>query len=247
MGWTFTLNNALAQQLAVGQVITQTYTVTIDDGHTGGTVTQPVTVTITGTEDAPTITAATTPALTSGAVVEDGTQTATGTITFQDVDLIDTHTVSQALTSGTSSVALPGFDPNTQQLGTLTLSPHEDNTDTNNIGTVGWTFTLNNALAQQLAVGQVITQTYTVTIDDGHTGGTVTQPVTVTITGTEDAPTITAATTPASTSGAVVEDGTQTATGTITFQDVDLIDTHTVSQALTSGTSSVALPGFDPE
>ena len=127
-------------------------------------------------------------------MVEDGTQTATGTITFQDVDLIDTHTVSQALTSGTSSVALPGFDPNTQQLGTLTLSPHEDNTDTNNIGTVGWTFTLNNALAQQLAVGQVITQTYTVTIDDAPAARrhrVEPSSVTVTITGTEDAPTIT--------------------------------------------------------
>ena len=56
MGWTFTLNNALAQQLAVGQVITQTYTVTIDDGHTGGSSPSLVTVTITGTtEDAPTI------------------------------------------------------------------------------------------------------------------------------------------------------------------------------------------------
>jgi VCBS repeat-containing protein len=247
VNWTFTIDDSdpTLQSLAVGQTITQVYTVTLSDHHPGGTVTQEVTVTITGTNDDPTITAATTPASTSGAVVEDGVQTASGTITFQDVDLIDTHLVSQELTGGSASAVLPGFNPATQPLGTLALTLHENNGDTNNVGTVDWTFTINNDLAQQLAYGQVITQTYTVTIDDKH-GGTITQPVTVTITGTNDDPTITAATTPASTSGAVVEDGVQTASGTITFQDVDLIDTHLVSQELTGGSASAVLPGFNP-
>src|SRR5258705_154590 len=200
--------------MSVGEVFIKIYTVTINDQH-GGVITQPVTVTIAGTEDAPTMTAAAAAALTSGGVVEDGTQSASGTITFQDLDLIDTHLISQALTGGSASVALPGFNPATQQLGTLVLTLHENNSDPNNIGTVDWTFTINNALAQQLAVGQVIPQVYTVTIDDQHLG-VITQPVTVTITGTNDAPTITAATTPALTSGGVVEDGTQTASGTIT-------------------------------
>ena len=44
----------MLQSLAVGQTITQVYTVTLDDHH-GGTVTQDVTVTIIGTNDAPTI------------------------------------------------------------------------------------------------------------------------------------------------------------------------------------------------
>ena len=65
MDWTFTIDNALAQQLAVGQVITQTYTVSIDDQH-GGVITQDVTVTITGTEDAPTIVAGATTAIGRG-------------------------------------------------------------------------------------------------------------------------------------------------------------------------------------
>src|SRR5258705_39310 len=88
----------------------------MNDQH-GRWITQPVTVTINGTNDAPTITAATTPALTSGAVVEDGTQSASGTITFQDFDLIDTHLISQALTGGSASVALPGFNPATRSEG----------------------------------------------------------------------------------------------------------------------------------
>src|SRR5207247_5673233 len=154
-----TIDIAQAQQLAVGQVITHTYTVSYDDQHLG-TITQDVTVTITGAEDAPTIVAGATTA--SGGVVEDGQQTASGTITFQDVDLIDTHLIGQALTGGSASATLPGFDPATQPLGTPVLTLHEDNTDTNNQGTVDWTFTIDNALAQQLAVGQVITNTYPV-------------------------------------------------------------------------------------
>ena len=71
---------------------------------------------------------------------------------------------------------------------------NENNADTDNTGSVGWTFTLpdDNPVLQSLAVGQTITQVYTVTLDDHH-GGTVTQDVTITIIGTNDAPTILAA------------------------------------------------------
>ena len=57
MGWTFNLNDndPTLQSLGEGQTITQVYTVTVSDGHTGGTVTQDVTVTITGKNDAPSI------------------------------------------------------------------------------------------------------------------------------------------------------------------------------------------------
>src|SRR5437868_6575453 len=75
-----------------------------------------------------------------------------------------------------------------------------------------------------MAVGETATEKFTVTISDGH-GGTVEQLVTITVTGTNEAPTITAATTDAT--GAVTEDATTpnlTTTGTIAFNDVDLID-----------------------
>ena len=68
-------------------------------------------------------------------------------------------------------MALPGFNPATQQLGTLQLKLNEEHADTNNIATVDWKFTIDNALAQQLAVGQVITQTYTVSIATTIHGG----------------------------------------------------------------------------
>src|SRR5438045_17403 len=161
VGVPFTLDdrNPILQSLAEGQTITQAYTVTVADGH-GGTVDQVVTVTIHGTNDAPTIESALTTA--SGGVTEDtdisaGHIATSGTIGFQDIDLIDTHTASFVPTS--SSSTLPGFHNNTTYIGIFALNPvSEDNTDTNNLGSVGWTFTLDdsNPILQSLAEGQTM-------------------------------------------------------------------------------------------
>ena len=182
VAWNFAVDNAAIQYLAAGQTLTQSYTVTVSDGN-GGTVSQPVTVTITGTNDAPTITAA----VSSGAVAEDGTLSATGAIAFADVDLRDGHTVA-------STADGSGY------LGTFTATVTDDGSN-DGAGSVSWSFAVDNAAIQYLAAGQTLTQTYSVTVSDGQ-GGTVTQPVTVTITGTNDVPTITAA----DTSGSILED-----------------------------------------
>ena len=68
-------------------------------------------------------------------------------------------------------------------------------------GIVGWTYTLNDAAAQFLAAGETRTEVYVVKITDDD-GQFVTQNVTITITGTNDAPTVSAA----DASGAVTED-----------------------------------------
>ena len=274
LGWHFTLDdsNPVLQSLAEGETITQVYTVTVTDNH-GASVNQDVTVTITGTNDAPVITSDA--AAASGAVTEDvnlqdvldasGTVVGhdvetSGTLGFRDVDLIDTHTASAVFTSSTSSAALPGFVDGTTNIGTFTIDPSvtENNTDTDNTGSLGWHFTLDdsNPVLQSLAEGETITQVYTVTVTDNH-GASVNQDVTVTITGTNDAPVITGDATAAS--GAVTEDvnlqdvldasgtvvGHDVATsGTLASSDVDLIDTHTASAVFTSSTSSAALPGF---
>ena len=143
-----------------------------------------------------------------------------------------------ALKSSTSNAHLPGFTDNSTNIGTFALTAvSEDNTDTTNTASLGWSFTLNdgNPVLQSLAVGETITQVYTVTVSDGHTG-TVSQDVTVTITGANDAPTIVAGSTTAT--GAIGELAATTgsttldsANGSIAFTDVDLIDSHTVSQA----------------
>ncbi|WP_304505157.1 VCBS domain-containing protein [Achromobacter sp. ES-001] len=193
--WTYNLDNASAkvQALAAGQQVTDTITVTVDDGH-GGTAQQQVVVTITGTNDAPTI-----GGVANGAVKEDGTQVVTGQLTKADVDATDTHTWSVG-NNGKGTY------------GTLTV----DNTGK-------WTYTLDNANAkvQALAEGQQVTDTVTVTIDDGH-GGTAQQTITITVTGTNDAPTMGGVIT-----GGVTEDGTQVVSGQLTKADIDTTDTHT--------------------
>ncbi|WP_217481130.1 VCBS domain-containing protein, partial [Achromobacter piechaudii] len=180
--WTYTLDNANAQvqALAAGQKVTDTITVTVDDGN-GGTAQQVITITVNGSNDAPTISGTST-----GAVTEDAVQNSvSGQLTQADVDTNDTHTWS-VNNDGKGTYGQFSVDANGK-----------------------WTYTLDNANAQvqALAAGQKVTDTITVTVDDGH-GGTAQQVITVTVNGTNDAPTIGGATT-----GAVTEDGTQVISG----------------------------------
>jgi VCBS repeat-containing protein len=216
--WNYSVANAATQYLAAGETATESFNLTIADGH-GGTVSQVVTVTVTGTNDDPTISAA----IDTGAATEDDAPTsltASGTVTFDDVDLADTHTVS-----ATSDAA------NTLG-GTLTPTITDPATGAGD-GTVTWNYSVANSATQYLAQGETATEKFSVTIADGH-GGTASQLVTVTVTGTNDAPTISAAVD----TGAVAEDDTPTAlttSGTITFDDVDLADSHTVSATPDAG------------
>src|SRR6185295_18502896 len=226
VGWTYNVANSATQYLAVDQTATESFTVTISDGH-GGTVNQVVTVTITGTNDGPTITAGLTDAV--GAASEDSanpTLSDSGTIAFNDVDLIDVHTAS-VVAAGTNTLG-----------GTLTLGAVSGETALNETGAVGWTYNVANSATQYLAEDQTASESFTVTISDGH-GGTVNQVVTVTITGTNDGPTITAGLTDAV--GAASEDSanpTLSDSGTIAFNDVDLIDVHTAS-VVAAGTNTL--------
>ncbi|QQO34910.1 VCBS domain-containing protein [Bradyrhizobium diazoefficiens] len=250
LGWHFTLddNDPVLQSLAEGQTITQIYTVTFTDNH-GAQVTQDVTVVITGTNDAPTITSDA--AAAKGGVTEDAatpTLSTGGTLAIQDLDLIDTHNAAAVFKSSTSSAHLPGFSEGTGHIGSFTIDPSvtESNSDTDNGATLGWHFTLddNDPVLQSLAEGQTITQVYTVTFTDNN-GATVTQDVTVVITGTNDAPTITSDA--AAAKGGVTEDAatpTLSTSGTLTIQDLDLIDTHTAAAVFKSSASSAHLPGF---
>ncbi|MGF6402099.1 VCBS repeat-containing protein [Pseudomonas frederiksbergensis] len=231
VNWTYTLNNAAAQSLAQGQAVTETYVVTINDGH-GSSTTQNVTITITGTNDQVQITSG----VQAGDAGEDsGDYAASGNITFTDVDLIDTHSVT--VTPGAS-----GY------LGSFTTNPLSDSTGTGS-GSLGWNFAVNNTDLQFLGEGQSVTQTYNVAIGDGAV-----QTVTITITGTNDRPTLTIA----DSSGAMNE-GNGTATlsdsGALSFADVDNIDVVTVSHSsngniawsggtLNAGVASALVAGF---
>ncbi|OWT67299.1 MULTISPECIES: VCBS domain-containing protein, partial [unclassified Achromobacter] len=310
--WTYTLDNAAAQQLTAKDHIQETYTVKVDDGH-GGTDTKSVTVTINGTDDAAVITPHAVGA-DAGTVKEDTTLTTSGKLDIVDPDANQAVFVAQtnaagqhgtfSITSdGTWTYNLNNADPAVQALGvnesmtekftvtsadgtpatiTVTIqgtndapvitapvgsiagSVTEDGTKTatgqfsqtdvdttdshtwtvdgNAKGAYGtftvdqtgkWTYTLDNAAAQQLTAKDHIQETYTVKVDDGH-GGTDTKSVTVTINGTDDAAIITPHAT-GSDAGTVKEDTTLQTSGKLDIVDPDAGQAVFVAQTNAAG------------
>ena len=193
--YTYILNNSLSaiQTLGVGETLTDTITYTVSDGH-GGTASNTLTVTISGTNDAPTVAAAT------ASVAEDTQISASGTLPQpQDTDIRDT-------------VAFTPLSNADGTYGTLTLNADGS-----------YAYTLNNAspAVQGLGAGETATDVFTYTVTDGH-GGTGSNTLTVTIRGTNDVPTVAAAT------ASATEDAQITASGTLPLpQDTDIHDTLT--------------------
>ena len=218
-GYTYALDNTLVQYLADGEIVTEVYTYTIDDGN-GGTDTATLTITITGTNDDPEVSATDV----TGEVTEMGTPsgdiTDSGSLTFTDVDITDTHSVSVVATSLTP-------------LGILTPTINADTTGSGLGGVIDWTYTVPAASLEHLATGETEVETFTVRVVDNN-GAYVDRTVTVTITGTNDDPEVSAT----DVTGEVTEMGTPlgniTDSGSLTFTDVDLTDIHSVSVTATS-------------
>jgi VCBS repeat-containing protein len=99
--------------------------------------------------------------------------TANGTLTLTDIDLTDVQTVSAAAKG-------------TGYLGTFTPTI-TDNTTGDGKGQISWSFSLSDKDLDSLAAGKVLTQTYTITANDGQ-GGLANQDITITLNGTNDAP-----------------------------------------------------------
>ncbi len=150
--WSYALNNsaAVVQALAAGQVVNDSFVVKSIDGTT-----KAVTIGITGANDAAVI-----GGTAGGAVSEDGTQSATGTLTVVDPDAGQSAFQTQTATAGT--------------YGSFTLN-----------AAGAWIYALNNSAAavQALAAGQVVNDIFTVKSIDGTS-----KAVTINITGANDAP-----------------------------------------------------------
>ena len=231
--WQFDIADAAIDDLAAGQVLTQSYELTITDTD-GGTTTETVTVTITGTNDAPIITSV----AVNDELVEGDAPTAlstSGLITLTDVDALDSHVVTRgaATVAGTfNGVPLPydaeGIRPEDISMVEAGLVVNTDGS---------WTFDLPaSEMIDRMAQGQVytITTEISVTDDSGAANDTDTQTLTITLIGTNDAPEITSAVTTGSLTEiadlAAGENATaHEASGLITFSDLDQADTHTVS------------------
>ena len=158
-------------------------------------------------------------------VVEDGdsdasastAQSASGTLTFFDLDLTDSHVVSVATPAGAYGVL-------TASVSNATLGDSQ--------GTVAWSYQLNNAAVQFLAAGETRTEVFTVRITDANnTANFAETQITLTITGTNDVPVITAQDLVGGVTELVTPAGNLSDSGAISFSDVDLLDVHLVSAA----------------
>ena len=195
---TYTVPDHAFDFLADGETLTLTYKVLVNDNF----AVQPeatailITITVTGTNDKPVITTSV-PTITfsGGTSVPGGPLTTkvptSGTLTFKDVDLTDTHTASVALTSATlpdGTSVPPGPLAAFQSAMSVAIASGLDSTGTGT-GTINWSLAdLPVYLADFIPKGEVLTLVYTVTVADEHSA-TSQQTITVTIAGT-DAPAV---------------------------------------------------------
>ncbi|WP_263627041.1 VCBS domain-containing protein [Stappia stellulata] len=109
------------------------------------------------------------------------TLTTSGAFGFTDIDLTDTHGISVTSVSATIGEGEP-VDP----LGTLSLSVTQPATG-DSVGTVSWSFSVDDADLDFLKSGNTISQTYTLTLTDSGLQS-VTHEISLLLTGVDDAP-----------------------------------------------------------
>ena len=231
--WNYSIADSTLDFLSQGETLTITTTVALDDHQNLATLpTKVITVTIQGADDAPTITAATSDQITEApGTGNTTTDHAGGTIGFADVDLSDRPVVTAPFSGYTYTDA--NGDALTLTAGqqsdleaALTITPDANNA---NNGSATWSYGVVDGKLDFLAQGETLTLTYTATVTDSQ-NVTATQPITVTIHGTDDAPTITSATSDQITEApGTGNTTTDHAGGTISFADVDLSDRPVVT------------------
>jgi VCBS repeat-containing protein len=237
--WHFALNNSASSFLAAGETLTLTYHLAVTDPSLASD-SQDVTITILGTNHPVVITSGPESAsaselagTTGSAAIDTTTTVPAGTLAFTDADTGDTHTVATSLLS-TSGPTVPAATQ-ADLAGALSTTLH-DSTGTGT-GSVDWNFNIADHDLDFLAEGQQLTVNYNVKVSDASTNAN--QTVSVVITGANDPVTITSGpqsgsvAEQANTSGSTSLDSTTPVpTGTLTFTDVDLSDTHSVNVAV---------------
>ena len=211
INWTYAVNAQQIEKLAEGETITETYTITLDDKH-GAKVTQDITITIVGTNDDPEISLGRGDHITGSLTEKTGTPwpgtllATSGKFSFSDVDGADTHSVSVAPSSN---------------IGTLLAVVSSDSSC--GTGNVSWVYKVDASAVEYLAAGEVLTETFQVTVNDNH-GGAATQTVTVSVKGTNDAPDIQVLSGDSANETINETNAGLVKAGTLTVTDVDLSD-----------------------
>ena len=251
--WNFALANSSTNFLNGGETLKLVYHVAVDDGH-GGIATQDVTITILGvnhpvviTSGAESSTVAEQDATTGSSALDTTPTIPAGTLAFTDQDTSDSHTVTVTLdsTSGPTPPAATQAD-----LANAVTTVLHDSTGTGS-GSIDWNFAIADKDLDYLAFNETLTVNYIVKVADGSSNST--QTVSVVITGANDAPVITSGPGSASLAEQPGVTGSQSPdttspvpTGSLSFDDVDLSDAHSVSVALSSAVwsnGSLPVPG----
>ena len=213
--------------LADGESALDDFDITITDS-TGLKTEETIKVTINGKNDAPSI------------VVSQPSGSQFGTVTITDVDTTDTHDVTftglygsaEDATNGTAlqvdltklenGKPLDVFNAAGEKIGELELT-YTESSDGKNGGTLEYTFTPDKEYLNSLPVDQDKDINFSITVSDGHEGGTATQGgLHFTVTNENDAPVIMEATDPSA-------EGNNNS-GKLKFSDADELDTqHSVT------------------
>lgn len=201
------------QHLAAGETGDDSFTYTVEDAD-GDTDTATATITVTGVNDMPVVATSGLTGTVTEMLAPLGDLTSSGSLSFSDVDLIDSHSVS-------SITVLAGT------LGSLTPSVSTQTTDGAD-GVISWIYSVPAAAVEYLAEGQPKVESFVVTLDDGN-GGTVDRTVEVTITGTNDGPVVTSSDLSSPVTEMLTPVGDLTSNGNIYFNDVDINNSHSIS------------------
>ena len=213
--------------LADGESALDDFSITITDS-TGLKTEETIKVTIEGENDAPRI------------VVSQPSGSQSRTVTITDVDTKDTHDVTFTGLYGSAEDAMNGtalqvdltklengkpldvFNAAGEKIGELELT-YTESSDGKNGGTLEYTFTPDKEYLNSLPVDQDKDINFSITVSDGHEGGTATQGgLHFTVTNDNDAPEITEATDPSA-------EGNNNS-GKLKFSDADELDTqHSVT------------------
>ena len=200
LGWDFSLQDKFADFVAVNEILTTVYNVTVTD-HFGGTLssgssTQQVTIVLRGANDDVVVDATASTLTGSSNELPNTTgsstlDTASGVIVFSDLDLNDrpTATINAAGQTVTWQDAVNDYtsELSALQIAALKAAFKITQVDNTNIGSINWTHSIADKELDFLSVGESVTVTTPVIIDDGH-GGSVTQNIVVTLVGANDPP-----------------------------------------------------------
>ncbi len=255
--WTFNSGLQPFNYLAVGENVSLTYTITVDDAFFGMDQ-QDVVINIIGTNDRPSIVASASPGADNvETLIETDSFLATsGSFTVSDVDVTDlvsskvTGVVASSTTDGVVDAVANTNGQNFSNLLTLDTSLILNSGETSDILT--WNF--KSATAGQfdyLARGEFLQLVYTIQVDDlnniANPSGSDDEPsksfqtVTIIIDGSNDQPTIAAATSASADNKAtlVETDVILITSGNFKVEDLDVTDevTSTVVNLVASSTT----------